>query len=77
MVTGGIPALGDLDVWAPLALAGGLSVAVGTTIGLIEAKLRRTPRLTRRAPTPELEAAPTTAPARAPVPAKASEREAA
>ena len=71
MVTGGIPALGDLDVWAPLALAGGLSVAVGTTIGLIEAKLRRMPRVTHRAPVPELDAPP------APVPAIASEREAA
>jgi hypothetical protein len=40
MVTGGIPVLGDLDVWAPLALAGGLSVAVGIGIGLLDRRLR-------------------------------------
>jgi len=36
--------LGDLNVWGPLALAGGLSVAVGVAIGLVDAKLHRSPK---------------------------------
>jgi hypothetical protein len=50
MVTGGIPVLGDLDLWAPLALAGGLSVAVGVGIGLLDRRLRRVLGLARPEP---------------------------
>jgi hypothetical protein len=65
MITGGIPVLGEMNVWGPIALAGGLSVTVGVAIGLVDAKLHRAPKPARadapapaeRVPAPGLRAA--------------------